>query len=504
MINKHIASTCLLLLGITSLNCKDNVSPDTNGNTNNEDNGKKAPNLVFIFSDQHAYDMLGCYGNRQVKSPNIDKFSEDAVRFTHCFSNCPVSTPYRGMLLSGQHSLYNGTYANDRPLLPGHGKKLGEVLTDAGYSTAYIGKWHLLGGDRNRPIPKDMRYGFNEIFYTNNCHVDYRAGKCFYWDENDEKKFFDTWEVYGQTNQALDYLDSVKDSDKPFAMVVSWHPPHDWGKFKGEDGKQHYRYDATDELMAMYDRQSMQMRTGCEPTNDRKRMYHGYMASITGVDIAFGQIIEKLKSIGKYDNTLIVFTADHGDMLEFMDATKPKEVPYDYSCRVPLLMRMPEKLKESRASSLMISALDMMPTVLGLLGLDVPSECQGKNLAEAIISGDDMAVESIPIWLYHGEGYRGVITRDYTFAMQPDTKTPNLYNVLFDRKKDPNQLTNLFNNPDYAGKQAELKALTEKYMRQYGDEFWSLPDFLKAMTAAEWNNNRTLRPIDVMKNADLK
>ena len=95
MINKHIASTCLLLLGITSLNCKDNVSPDTNGNTNNEDNGKKAPNLVFIFSDQHAYDMLGCYGNRQVKSPNIDKFSEDAVRFTHCFSNCPVSTPYR-------------------------------------------------------------------------------------------------------------------------------------------------------------------------------------------------------------------------------------------------------------------------------------------------------------------------------------------------------------------------------------------------------------------------
>jgi len=284
---------------------------------------KKAekPNLVFIFSDQQTFDMLGCYGNKQIITPNLDKFSEQSVLFTHCFSNSPVCTPFRGMLMSGQQPLYNGAFVNDKPLVPGHGKKFAEVLRDAGYNTAYVGKWHLQGGDRDRPIPPgEMRYGFDELFVSNNCHVDFRAGKCFYWNEEGQKSFFDKWEVYGQTDQALEYLDSRKNSVKPFALFVSWHPPHDWGKFKGEDSLMHYKYDAPDELMAMYNRDSIKMRPGVENTPDRRRMYHGHMAMTTGVDIAFGQLMEKLKALNLEENTLVVFTSDHGDMLEFNDA----------------------------------------------------------------------------------------------------------------------------------------------------------------------------------------
>ena len=461
------------------------------------------PNLVFVFSDQQAFDMLGCYGNDQIITPNIDRFTQQGLRFTHCFSNCPISTPYRGMLMTGQHSLYNGTFVNDKPVVPGHGKKIAEVLRDAGYATAYVGKWHLLGGDRDRPVPAgEMRYGFDELFQTNNCHVNFNKGACFYWNEEGEKVFFDDWEVFGQTEQALAYLDSRKNDDRPFALFVSWHPPHDWGKFKGEDGKMHYRYDAPQELMAYYERDSIRMRPGVESTPDRRRMYHGHMAMATGVDLAFGRLMDKLKEIGVDENTLVVFTSDHGDMLECNGAEFPKQYPHDYSTRVPLILRMPGVLAEGDSSSLLVGAMDLMPTILGLMHLDIPRACQGSDLSEAMISGDEDAVDYIPIWLYMGEGYRGVITRDFTFSMQRDGQSVPMYNVLFDRMHDPYQQHNLYEDAAYAEVKRKLAELTRKWMKRYGDRFWNYSDFMQAATDDQWNENRTDRPIDIMEKYD--
>lgn len=458
------------------------------------------PNLVFIFSDQQTFDMLGCYGNKQIKTPNIDAFSKQGIRFTHCFSNEPICTPFRGMLMSGQQTLYNGAFVNDKPLVPGHGKKFAEVLRDAGYNTAYIGKWHLLGGNRNRPIPKgEMRYGFDELFESNNCHVDFRAGHCFYWNEEGEKVFFDKWEVYGQTDQALEYLDTRKKATKPFALFVSWHPPHDWGKFKGEDGQMHYRYDAPEELMAMYNRDSIKMRPGVESTPDRRRMYHGQMAMATGVDIAFGQIMKKLRQLKLEDNTIVVFTSDHGDMLEFDDAIVPKQYPHDYSCHTPFIMRWPGKLEAGTTTSLLFSALDIMPSILGMMGLDVPKECQGKNLSKAILTHDEDAVKYVPIWLYEKNSFRGVITRNYTFATKKDAKDASLHNVLFDRNKDPYQLHNLFADPKMASVKEKLWKLTQEWMAKYNDQFWQYEDFMKAATQDQWNNSPYIRPVDVLK-----
>ncbi len=458
------------------------------------------PNLVFIFSDQQTFDMLGCYGNKQIKTPNLDAFSKEGVRFTHCFSNEPICTPFRGMLMSGQQSLYNGTFTNDRPLVPGHGKKFAEVLRDSGYNTAYIGKWHLLGGDRNRPIPPgEMRYGFDELFLSNNCHVDFRAGHCFYWNEEGQKVFFDKWEVYGQTDQALEYLDSRKNAEKPFALFVSWHPPHDWGKFKGEDGLMHYKYDAPDELMAIYNRDSVKMRPGIENTPDRRRMVHGQMAQATGVDIAFGQLMDKLKQLNLDENTLVVFTSDHGDMLEFDGATLPKQYPHDYSCHIPFMMRWPGNVEAGSSTGLLFSALDMMPSILGMMNLEVPQECQGKNLNQAILKHDENAVDYIPIWLYPGKGWRGVITRDYTFATQKDATEGSLHSVLFDRKNDPYQLTNLFADPKMVPEKEKLWKQTQEWMAKYNDQFWDADDFKNAASMDEWNNPPYVRPVDALK-----
>ena len=453
------------------------------------------PNLLFVFSDQQTFDMVGCYGNRQIITPNIDKLATEGVRFKNCFSNNPICTPFRGMLMSGQYSLYNGCYTNDRPLLPGHGKKFAEVLRDDGYYTGYIGKWHLLGGNRNRPIPAGpMRYGFDEVFYSNNCHVDFRPGKCFFWNEKDEKEYFDEWEVFGQTKQALNFLESVKDRQEPFALFVSWHPPHDWGKFKGEDGKMHYRYDAPEELMAYYNRDSIKVRPGIQSTPDLRRMYHGHMAMTTGVDIAFGQLMDKLKEIGAEENTIVVFTSDHGDMLEFDEAVKPKQYPHDYSLHIPFILKYPKQIKENTTTSLLFSGLDMMPTILGLMGQEVPSKCQGKNLSEAILTGNEDAVDFVPIWLHVGNGFRGVITSKYTFA-QSKIGDSKLHNVLFDRVNDPYQLTNRFNDPSLDNIKKELWHKTQEWMEGIGDEFYlnaQIDSLVRITDSLDYQNKRPI------------
>ncbi len=131
---------------------------------------KRRPNLLFLFSDQHSYDMMGCSGNRQVQTPAMDRLSAEGIHFSHCFSTSPVCSPYRAMLLSGLHSLNNGVFFNDVTLIPGKGKYFGEALGEVGYRTGYFGKWHVLGGNRVRPIPPgELRYGFDGPFLSDLC-----------------------------------------------------------------------------------------------------------------------------------------------------------------------------------------------------------------------------------------------------------------------------------------------------------------------------------------------
>lgn len=462
------------------------------------------PNLLIVLSDQHSYDMLGAYGNNQVITPNLDHFALEGVRFDMAFSNQPVCTPFRGMLLSGMHPLKNGAFVNDKPLLPNKTELLAEVLKANGYQTAYVGKWHLLGGNRDRPIPSEMRYGFDTVL-TNNCHVDFRPGKAFFWNAEGSKEYFDKWEVYGQTDQAMQLLDNF-DKEKPFALVVSWHPPHDWGKFKGDDGKMHYRYDTLEELMELYERDSIQVRPDLKSSPDRRRMYHGHMAMISGVDRAFGQLMDKLDKIGATENTLTIFSADHGDMLESFGARLPKQYPHDYSARIPLMMRYPQKLKKGATTSLLIGTLDFMPTILGLMDIETQQDYDGVNLATAILNGDEHAQQFIPTWVYRtgvntNEDWRGVVTKDFSFAYggTEDPDVSSLSNVLFDRKNDPYQSNNLFWDTNYAQVKDSLKLLTQKWMKEYEDTFYTASDFKRVEPKEGWAQNRDKSPFELFR-----
>jgi arylsulfatase A-like enzyme len=435
-----------------------------------------SPNLVFVFTDQQSRDMLGCYGNPDLKTPHLDAFAADSIQFSHAVSSAPVCTPYRSMLLSGQHPLYNGAVHNDVPMLANNGTYFGHALKAANYRTAYIGKWHLLGNDRDRPVPPGpMRYGFDETFLSNNCHVDYRPGHCYYWNDEGEKVFFDEWEVDGQTRQAIDFIESHKQDD-PFALFLSWHPPHDIGI---DAESLLFNYETEPELMDLYDPGTIRLRPNVIDTPEIRRMYHGYYAMCSGVDRAFGRLVDALKARGLYDNTIIIFTSDHGDNLHSYGYNIAKDHPEDTAAAVPLLMRIPFADKVEDKSDLLIGSLDLMPTLLGLLDLSIPPTCQGRDLSKAILDKDEDAVKSVPLF-FHNPAWCGVYTRDYTygcgelkhFAHDADGSL-ELQRVkvaaLYDRSNDPYQLNNLFDAPDYADVKAELESMTREWMDTFGD-----------------------------------
>lgn len=454
------------------------------------------PNLLFVFSDQQSWDMLACAGNPQVKTPNLDAFAAQGIRFEHAVANCPVCTPFRSMLISGRHPLYNNCFDNDRRLLnEGEiGPGIGHVLRDAGYRMGYVGKWHLYGGARDRPIPAGPdRHGFDDLFHSNNCHVNYHPDHSFYWAENGEKVGFGEWEAKGQTDQALAFLDALAPGDSPpFCLFVSWHPPHNHA---GGNPHAYWGFDAPEEFKALYQEDEIIPRGHLPNTPENRRMTLGYYAMCSEVDYHFGRLMAKLREKGLEGNTLVVFTSDHGETFGAHAAKCHKGNPMDVSVRIPLLMRLPGRLPIGRASKLLIGGLDMAPTILGLMGHESPSNWQGLNLARAIIDGDDDAVDSVPIFNFR-PSWRGVYTRRHTFAIENIERTPDLhtvlgsdlptrqkytpsFNVFFDRETDPLQLNNLINSSEHIDRAWELTQKTHEWCTRFRDPFISYGSLIR-------------------------
>lgn len=460
----------------------------------------KKPNLLFVFTDQQSFDMLGCYGNSQIKTPNLDRLASDGLRFEYCISSNPVCTPMRAMLLSGQHTLKNGAFYNDFGMLTGNGKYFGEVLRDNGYRTGYIGKWHIYGGDRDRPIPAGpYRYGFDDVFLSNNCALNYDPNVCFYFDQQTGQKIkYHKWEVYGQTEQAKNFIKESSE-DQPWALFVSWHPPHD---HKG--GK----YTTLPELEALYNPDEIKLRASMTDSPEIRKDMQGYMGMVTGCDIAFGQLMQTLKDKGMDDNTIVVFTSDHGDLHGAHGRPWAKSFPEDESCRVPLIIRYPKKI-QSRTSELLVGTLDLMPTILGLMDLPVPDLCDGQNLTPHILAGNDEAVFSVPLF-YFAPSWRGVFTKQFTYSERAKGGTGDQnWNTLYDRQNDPHQLTNQFGNTAYADKKNELKQLMQDWLNRFNDPFLNEKDFLQALGLNYPNFKQDGkggtgrlpgRPVDLLKN----
>jgi arylsulfatase A-like enzyme len=390
------------------------------------------PNLLFVFADQWRGQAFGYAGDRNLSTPNIDDFASEGVCFTNAVSNAPVCGPHRAILMTGLYPHLNGMVANDQCLAENcSGPYLADCLKQGGYQTAYIGKWHLDGHGRRKFVPPERRLGF-ESWWGFECNHDYWDAPCFH--DSPEPETLTGYESFAQLELARNYLGQKH--DKPFALFLSWGPPHDpYGT-------------APEEYRQRHSPESVKLRPNvpAESQVEARRELAGYYAHCEALDFAFGQLLAELESTGLAENTIVIFTSDHGDMLGSQGHSR-KQRHYDESILVPLLIRDP-RVSGPETIEAPISTIDLMPTLLGLCDCRVPERCQGSDWSR-VISGNarpptDAALIAcqVPFHQYKascgGQAYRGLRTNRYTYVRFIDGARQ-----LFDNLNDPYQLNDL-------------------------------------------------------------
>jgi arylsulfatase A-like enzyme len=423
----------------------------------------KLPNVVFVFADQWRAQTTGYAGNPDVKTPNLDSLASESINFTHAVSGCPVCSPYRASLMTGQFPLTHGVFVND-VYLQHNAVSLADAFNSAGYDTAYIGKWHIDGHGRSAYIPPERRQGF-DYWKVLECTHDYNHSP-YYAGNSDEKLYWDGYDAIAQTRDAQNYI-REHDNSKPFLLVLSWGPPHN----PYETAPERYR--------AMYDPQAIHLQPNVPDINAQNARMDlaGYYAHCTALDACAGDILQTIREKGIEDNTIFVFTSDHGDMLGSQGEQR-KQRPWDESIRVPFLLHYPSIFgHQPRQSDALIDAPDILPTLLGLCGLPIPKTTEGLDFSKYIQGGEDpsdgaaliMCLQPFGEWTqqtHGGREYRGIRTRQYTYV---DTLEGAW--LLYDNQEDPYQLKNLINNPTYSQLQNELSDWLQRKLKAMSDEF---------------------------------
>jgi len=453
----------------------------------------KRPNVVLVFGDQWRAQATGYADNPTVQTPNLDRLAGEGVNFTHAVSGCPVCSPYRASLLTGQYPLTHGVFVNDVYLEPS-APSLAHAFAENGYDTAYIGKWHIDGHGRSSYIPPERRQGF-DYWKVLECTHNYNDS-AYYAGDSQEKL---TWEGYDAIAQARDAQGYIRerDGDKPFLLVLSWGPPHAPYGTAPEAYRALYDPDAVplrpnvslDKVREAKEEQARRLaeRFGNDPGfKERLKRYHaarleddlaGYYAHCTALDTCIGDLRDTLRECGLEENTVFCFTSDHGDMLGSHGRFK-KQQPWEEAIRVPFLLSYPALLGcEGRQAEAPIDAPDIMPTLLGLCGLDIPDTVEGLDYAGYLRGGENpsdgaallMCPQPFGQWSapqHGGRAYRGLRTRRYTYTRALDGPW-----LLYDNDEDPYQLHNLVGDPEYAAFVQELDARLQRKLDALGDEF---------------------------------
>ncbi len=420
------------------------------------------PNLLIVLADQWRAQAFGFAGDPNVLTPNFDRLALESVHLTNAISGLPVCSPTRASLMTGQRPLTHGIFLNDVQLNP-NAVTLAKVLKGAGYQTGMIGKWHIDGRGRSNFIPRERRQGFD---YWKVLECTHNYTNSLYYADDPAKRVWPGYDAIAQTRDACDYIRSQSRSNQPFALVLAWGPPHD------------PYFTAPAKYRALYNPATLQLRpnvpAGLE--TEVRKILAGYYAHCTALDDCMGEILDTLRDSGAGRNTILLFSADHGDMLGSQGQFK-KQRPYDEAIRVPMLIRWPDGLgTKSRPMDAPMNSEDIMPTLLGLCRVSIPPSVEGLDYSGYLCGGPNpgdnatvfRCVAPFGEWERRagGKEYRAVRTTRYTYAR--DLNGPWL---LFDNQSDPYQTNNLAGSAGHAKLQSELDALLQKKLREQADEF---------------------------------
>lgn len=429
------------------------------------------PNILFVIADQWRAQAFGFAGDPNVKTPHLDHFERQCVNFNQAVAGMPVCSPTRASLLTGQRPQTHGVFINDVPLNT-NAVTLSKVLKASGYDTGMIGKWHVDGhGSRSAFIPPERRQGFD---YWKALECTHAYNRSIYYADGPELKMWDGYDAIAQTRDAQQYLRDRAKSHKPFLLWLAWGPPHN----PYETAPPQYR--------AMYSPEKIHLHPNV-PQSARataRKELAGYYAHATALDDCFRDLLQTLEETGLANNTLVVFTSDHGDMLWSQNQQR-KQRPWEESARVPMLIRAPPSLAIApHRHAATINTEDVMPTLLGLCGLPIPPSVEGLDFSGAMRGGADPSGGATVLRCISpfgeftrargGREYRAVRTVSHTYV-----RTLQGPWLMYDNVADPFQTNNLAGQPAFAPLQARLDALLSDKLKAQRDEFRPGPEYIR-------------------------
>lgn len=429
------------------------------------------PNILFVMADEWRAQATRFNGDGNVATPVLDRFMRESICFDGAISGTPVCCPARASVMTGQYPLTHGVFINDVELKP-NAPTLAETLRSAGYGTGFIGKWHLYGspdgnyGRRLSYIPADKRLGFD---YWKACECSHEYNHSLYYEGNDRTpRYWPGYDAEAQTDDACRFLDGRKSSPDPFFLFLSWGPPH----FPYPTAPEKYR--------AAYASRDIELRANVPAAyrDGATKILRGYYAHMAALDDCFGRLLANLERNGMARDTIVVFTSDHGDMMLSQGLTT-KLYPWDESIRIPLLVRYPRRFgAQGRRVSTPVNMPDLMPTLLGLAGVGVPDDVQGRDCfgvgkqpASALIG---LPVPITEARRYGFAAYRGVHSERYTYVRSVDGPW-----LLYDNRKDPYQKKNLIASSAHAVVRSTLERELRGHLQRTGDEFLPALTYLK-------------------------
>ncbi len=439
------------------------------------------PNIVLYFSDQQRADTIGLYGQKLNVTPNLDKLGRNGIVFSNAFSAQPVCGPCRAMFQTGRYPSEIGCFTNCIAL-PRNIKTLAQYYTENGYDVAYVGKWHLASDGElekpprinyiENPIPLESRGGYSGFWRVSDVLEFTSHGYGGYvFDEHMNRIDFDGYRCDCITDFGLEYLEQAPE-DKPFFLTISHiesHHQNDHGHYEGPVGSaEKYRNcEIPADLMAL-------------EGGDYREEYPDYLGQCESLDYNLGRVIEKLKEKGLYENTVIVYVSDHGSHFRtrnrdenFCGYDDYKRSGHDASLKVPLVIGG-GAIKKRRWVKELVSTASLPKTLLALAGINVGKKMIGENLLE--VADGKLPGRKNQVFAQISESRVGRVlrTEEYLYAVvakgiwggaQPDAEE-YVPDYLYDLRKDPLQLLDVKNEPEYAQIIKRLSAELEEEIFQ--------------------------------------
>jgi arylsulfatase A-like enzyme len=408
---------------------------------------KRRPNIIFLLSDQQRPDTMGCYGQALNVTPELDRLAADGTVFEHAFSVQPLCGPSRACLQTGRYATETGCFKNGIAL-PDRTGNLGSLFSANGYRTGYIGKWHLATGGHDdehlldTPVPPNMRGGYQDRFVVSNLVELTSNGQSGYLFDDNEKVFFNGYRVDAITDYGLSFIDDYR--DEPFFLTISYLEPHQQNNTDTHEcpiGTEH-------------DFDGYQPPIDLLPgVGNWEKEFARYLSCCRSLDDNVGRIVERLKQYGIFDDTVIVYTSDHGSHFRTRPGTYKRSC-HEASIRVPLIFHGGAFSGGRRMNGMAILP-DVPVTLLCAAGIKPPSDVRGVDLAAYLADEDAVIREEVFVQISESELGRVLRTDRWKLhitAADPALKATahtGLYRMaeLYDLADDPGEHTNRLHDP---------------------------------------------------------